>query len=141
MELRFNNRNFWQRLLGTPATPLPEAEDCYQYSDGKLVIDLSKVPELKPLDGAIRLEGNSLPVRVLVVHGIDGVYRAYKNQCTHFGRRRLDPVPGTDTVQCCSVNKSTFTMDGVRVCGPASGGITSYPVERHEEKLTVFISA
>ncbi len=137
MDITFNIRSFFQRLLGKPATQEPGVKDCYQYNNGKLVIDLQKTPELKFAGGSIRLEGGSLPVRVLVVHGEDGEYRAYKNQCTHFGHRRLDPVPGTNTVQCCSINKSTFTEDGEKILGPAPHSITGYPVEHNQETLTI----
>jgi len=96
--------------------------------------------ELKTPGGAIRFEGKSLPKRVLVVCGEDGEYRAFHNRCTHFGHRRLDPVPGTDTVQCCSVNKSTYDSGGNKIFGPTPHPITRYPVEKDQEKLIVSIS-
>jgi len=46
-----------------------------------------------------QIRSNNLPVRVLVVYGEDGEYRAFQNRCTHMGHRRLDSVPGTSTVQ------------------------------------------
>ena len=106
MDTKFIKRSFFQRLLGKSATAKPKIDDCWNYANGKLTIDLSKSSELKALGGAARFEGNNLPVRVLVVYREDGEYRAFHNRCTHMGHRRLDPVPGTDTVQCCSINKS-----------------------------------
>ena len=44
----------------------------------------------------------TITARTLVVHGDDGTFHAFANRCRHMGRR-LDPVPGTETVQCCSV--------------------------------------
>jgi nitrite reductase/ring-hydroxylating ferredoxin subunit len=44
---------------------------------------------------------------VLVIQGDDGEYYAFKNRCTH-GKRRLDPMPAIQQVQCCSIGKSTF---------------------------------
>lgn len=140
MDITYNKRSFFQRLLGTPVTTEPNMKDCFHYDNGRLVIDLQKTPELQMAGGAVRLEGSSLPVRVLVVLGEDGKYRAYKNQCTHFGHRRLDPVPGTNTVQCCSMNKSTFSADGEKIFGPAPHSITGFPVERDQDTLTVLMS-
>ena len=101
---------------------------------------VGKASELKAPGGAARFEGNNLPMRVLVVYGEDGEYRAFHNRCTHMGHRRLDPVPGTDTVQCCSINKSTYDADGNKIFGPAPRPITRYPVEKDQEKLIVSIA-
>ena len=108
--------------------------------DGKLTIDLSEASELKTPDVAIRFEGKNLPKRVLVVCGEDGEYRAFHNRCAHLGHRRLNPIPGTDTVQCCSVNKSTYDSSGNKIFGPTPHPITRYPVEKVQEKLMVLIS-
>ncbi|CAK8716328.1 Rieske domain-containing protein [Candidatus Electrothrix laxa] len=140
MEIQFLKRNFFQRLLGISATTEPETSNCWKYTDGKLTVDLDKAAELKKRGGAIRCEGKHLPERVLVVYGEDGKYRAFRNRCTHLGHRRLDPVPGTNTVQCCSVNKSTYDTDGKKIFGPAPHPITLYPLQKDQEKLIVSIS-
>ncbi len=140
METKFVKRSFFQRLLGISATTGPGMDDCWSYEGGKLTIDLGKASELKKAGGALRFEGKNLPKRVLVVCGEDGEYRAYHNRCTHLGHRRLDPVPGTDTVQCCSVNKSTYDSDGKKVYGPAPRPITRFPVEIEPGKLIVSVS-
>lgn len=139
MDIKFLNRSFFQRLLGMSATAKPKTEDCWNYADGKLTIDLSKASELKPPGGALRFEGKNLPKRVLVVRGEEGEYSAFHNRCTHIGHRRLDPVPGTGTVQCCSVNKSTYDSDGNKVFGPAPHPVTRYPVQQNQEELIVTI--
>ncbi len=56
------------------------------------------------------------------------------------GHRRLDPVPGTNTVQCCSVSKSTYDLDGTKVHGPAPDPINTYPVSVEGDKLIATIS-
>ena len=132
-------RSFIQRLLGQSATQKPGVDNCWHYEDGKLTIDLDKTPELRLPGGAIRIEEKNLPIRIIVVLSEDGEYRAYHNRCTHIGHRRLDPVPGTNTVQCCSVNKSTFDTGGEKICGPAPHPIKSYPVDRDQEKLIILI--
>jgi len=140
MDIQFLKRGFFQRVFGIPATPKPQAPDCWTYADGKLAIDLKKAKELKKPGGALRFEGGNLPERVLVVYGKDKKYRAYRNRCTHIGHRRLDPVPGTDTVQCCSVNKSTYDVNGNKIYGPAPKPIASYPAAAKGNRLVVTLS-
>ena len=140
MEVKFLKRNFFQRLLGVPATAKPQNDSCWNYAGGKLTVELSKAPELNAPGGAARFEGSNLPARVLVVHCEDGEYRAFQNRCTHMGHRRLDPVPGTNTVQCCSVNKSTYDSEGNKIYGPAPGPVTRYPVEKDQENLIVSLA-
>lgn len=139
MDVKFIKRSFLQRMFGVSETKKPAAENCWDYEERKLVINLHEASELRNPGGAIRLEGKNLPIRVLVVHGENGEYRAYRNQCSHIGHRRLDPVPGTTTVQCCSLNKSTFDSSGNTIFGPAPHSIHCYPVEKDREQLIVFI--
>lgn len=140
MDIKFLKRGFFQRLLGISATAKPQVDECWNYANGKLTIDLSKASELNAPGGAARFEGNNLPVRVLVVCGDNGEYRAFHNRCTHLGHRRLDPVPGTDTVQCCSINKSTYDLGGKKIFGPMPHPITRYEVKKDQEKLIVLIA-
>lgn len=140
MAIQSVNRSFVQRILGKPATEMPAMSDCWSYEEGKIIIDLSKSPELQIPGGALRLEGGTLPLRVLVVYGEDEKHRAYENRCTHIGHRRLDPVPGTDTVQCCSINKSTFESGGEKISGPARHSVKTFPVEKDLKNLVVLIS-
>jgi nitrite reductase/ring-hydroxylating ferredoxin subunit len=137
MAVKFLNRNVFQRIFGLPATPKPLDPDCWSFSDGRITIDLKRATELKKPGGALRLEGGGLPMRVLVVHGENRAFYAFQNRCTHLGHRRLDPVPGTGTVQCCSVNKSTYTYDGNKIYGPTSAPIGTFKVELDAERLIV----
>jgi nitrite reductase/ring-hydroxylating ferredoxin subunit len=45
-----------------------------------------------------------------------GGYRAFENKCAHAGRK-LDPVPGTETVQCCSMGQLTYDYQGNVISG------------------------
>ena len=139
MEIKFLKRNIFQRIFGIPATSRPIDPDCWSYSDGKLTIALKKTPELEKPGGSIRLEGGNLSERILVVLGEDEKYHAFQNRCTHLGHRRLDHVPGTNTVQCCSMNKSTYDLDGKNIFGPAPKPITTFPIHTDEDKLVVTI--
>lgn len=135
MQIKKNKRSFFQRLLGRPVTQLPASNDFWSVKDGRVIVDLNSTPELSPPGGAVRLEGK-IPGRILVVHCEDGIYRAYENRCTH-GGRCIDPVPGTATVQCCSINTSTFDCDGNKVHGPARGPLKTFPVTHEDGRLTI----
>jgi nitrite reductase/ring-hydroxylating ferredoxin subunit len=139
MAVKFLNRSFFQRIFGLPATPKPIDPQCWSFGDGKVVIDLNRARELDKPGGALRVESGGLPMRMLVVRGDDGAFYAFHNRCTHIGHRRLDPVPGTGTVQCCSVGKSTYTYDGKKVYGPPTGPIKTFKVEVEGERLIVFL--
>jgi len=137
MPVKILDRSIFQRLFGLPATPTPGTPGCWRYLEGALVIDLDAAAELQKPGGALRFEGGNLPRRVLVVHGEDGHFRAFDNRCTHFGHRRLDPVPGTQTVQCCSLNKSTYSTTGEKIHGPAPKPVVTYPVVSDGMRLVV----
>ena len=134
-EKRFH-RSPLQRLMGKPATELPHDPACWTYADGRIIVDLTRAPELSERSGAVRLESPALPEHVLVFMGEDGRYHACRNACAH-GGRRLDPVPNTFTLQCCSVGKSTYDYDGELLSGPAHGCVHPYPVRRDGGTLVV----
>ncbi len=138
METKTLQRNIFQRLFGISTTKKPGDESCWTFEDRKVVVDLARAPELGNPGGAIRIEGKPLPERIVVVHGTGGGYYAFKNRCTHMGRR-MDPVPGVDYVQCCSIGKSTFDYDGKRLSGTAEKPVDTYTVSLEGEKLIVAI--
>ncbi len=140
MDIKFLKRNIFQRILGLPITSAPIDPTCWSYADSKLTLDLNKVPELKQAGGAIRLEGKNLPERILVFFGEDGKYYVFRNRCSHVGHRRLDPVPGTNTIQCCSISKSTYNFDGDKIYGPAPHPVIRYNTTVDGDKLTATIS-
>jgi Rieske Fe-S protein len=140
VKVQFLKRTFIQRLFGIPATRLPRNPEGWHFAEGILEVDLSQTTELERPGGAVRLEGRGLPARVLLVHGEDRRFYAFENRCTHMGHRRLDPVPGTPTIQCCSVNKSTYNLEGRPIHGPAPRPIARYPVSREENLLKIAIT-
>jgi nitrite reductase/ring-hydroxylating ferredoxin subunit len=129
---------FFKRLFGICETQPPADQGCFEMKDGKLVVDLSRAPELDEKGGAIRLEGGALPRRVLVLRDDDGSFHAVENSCTH-GGRRLDPRPGGGGVQCCSVGKSTFDLEGKKLSGSAEKPILVFDVEEADGRLLVRI--
>lgn len=129
-------RNFFQRLAGRPQTQPPADPDCWSYHDGRLFIDLTRARELAPAWGAVNIDDPQLPVPVLVFQDDEGVYRAFCNLCGH-GGRRLDPVPGTDTLMCCSLGKSTYDYEGNVISGGSEKDIVAFDVETQPGRLIV----
>ena len=127
-----------KRIFGICETPPPADEGCWHYAGGKILLKLDRAPELAPQGGAVRLEGKGLPVRVLVIHGEDGAHHALANRCTHMGRR-IDPLPGTERVECCSVSKSAFTYAGEPVGGAARRPLESFAVSVSGDELAIVL--
>ncbi len=130
------HRNIFQRILGICATKKPSNEGCWNFEEGKIIVDLARAPELAMINGAIRLEAEEIPERVLVIQGDDSQYYAFKNRCTH-GKRRLDPMPGMQQVQCCSIGKSIYDYNGKIISGSAKDDIRTYPVTVDNGKLLI----
>ena len=139
MPTRPLKRNFLQRILGVSATKPPSDEGCWTYVDGKVAVDLKRVPEIAEPSRAVRLEGKGCPKRVLLFHGEDGEYHAVCNKCSHAGRR-VDPDPATGKLQCCSVNKSTYECDGKPLHGPAKNHLIPFEVEQQDDTLTIAVT-
>ena len=129
-------RNIFQRILGLCATRPPADQGCWSFENGTVVIDLSRAPELAERGGAVRLEKRGLPERLLVVRDEEDRYHAFRNRCTHAGRR-LDHVPESGQVQCCSVGRSTFDYTGGRVSGSAKKDIIPYRAELKGGRLVI----
>ena len=129
-------RSFFQRLFGKSATPEPLDTGCWSFSSDHITLDLDLTPELSKTGTAVRLEGRDLPVRVLVVHGDDGNYYAFDNCCRH-GKRRLDPVPGSGTIQCCSIGKSTHDYRGRLLRGSAEEDLPTFATRLESNSLII----
>jgi Rieske Fe-S protein len=129
-------RNIFQRLFGLCATKEPSDPQCWTVKDGKVQIYINKAIELKNPGSAIRLEGKQLSDRLLVCHGTDDKYYSFVNKCKHMGRR-MDPVPDTQTIQCCSIGKSTYDYSGKNISGSAKASLDTFPVEKSTDMLII----
>jgi len=134
--MKTNKRNIFQRLFGLCATQKPSDNQCWTLNDGKLEIDINRAKELNAPGSAIRLEGNNLPNRLLICHGTDGKYHAFINKCKHMGRR-MDPVPETQTIQCCSVGKTTYDYNGKVLFGSAKKPLEKLTVEKFTDMIVI----
>ncbi|GJQ61317.1 MAG: hypothetical protein SCALA702_03700 [Melioribacteraceae bacterium] len=136
MDCKKNRRNIFQRLFGLCITKLPDNPHCWKVVENKLQIDLQKAPELSKPGSALRFENENR--KILVVHFENDTYAAYNNECLH-AKRRLDPVPGTETVQCCSVGTATYDKSGKVLCGEVEGNLKTFDVTLTDEKLEVHL--
>jgi len=127
---------FFKRLFGICQTQPPQNPGCWSNQINQVVVDLARTPELKEPGGAIRLEGQGLANRILVMRGDDGNAYAFVNKCSH-GGRRMDPKPGTSTVECCSIGKSVFTYKGETVSGSAKKPIVTLPAREESGRIIV----
>ncbi len=128
-----------KKIFGICETKRPEDPGCWIISGGRVEIDLKSAGELSERGGAIRLEGKGLADRILVIRGENGLFYAYKNKCTHMGRR-IDPVSGSQYIRCCSVMGSRFGITGEVVSGPAKGALKIFEVKIVDNKLYIDIS-
>lgn len=133
-------RNFFQRLFGISATKPPKNEKCWTYAHKKVILDLGMVPELRKAGSSIRIESDSLPERILVVHGLDGKFHAFRNKCSHSGQR-LDPLPDKKALQCCGTSQSVYDYQGKVISGPAKTRLLTYTIRDENvsaKNITVF---
>ena len=136
METKPLRRSIIQRLFGICATKPPSDAGCWTFQGRNAAVDLGRVPELAEPNRAIRLEKKGVPDRFLLIHGDDGRYYAFKNRCMH-GGRRLDPIPGTQHVQCCSIGRSTYDYSGKVLSGPAKGTLEVLPVSIEDGRAVI----
>ena len=129
-------RNIFQRIFGIPATNAPTDPGCWDFEDGIVKIDLSKAPELSAPFGAVHLESEAMPTRVMVMQDGSGGYRAFENKCAHAGRK-LDPVPGTETVQCCSMGHLTYDYQGNVLSGEEDKKVKPLSVRAENGALVI----
>ena len=129
----------FKKIFGICETKPPANNDCWTFSDQAVEIDLSITPELLKSGGAVRLEGKGLPERIMVFHGNDGKYYVIRNKCSHAGRR-IDPLPGTQQIKCCSVMGSTYDYKGRVVSGAAKKNLDTFKVITDQNKLKIGLS-
>ncbi len=134
-----HKRNIFQRIFGIPATKQPADAGCWSFSDGTVEVQLEKAIELTGKGNGVSLEGKGLPDRILLFQGVDENFYAFVNKCKHAGRK-LDPLPDSEHIQCCSVGKATYDYSGKVSAGNVEGELQTYPVEKNESRLIIKIT-
>ena len=130
--------SIFKAILGICETK-PLVDTAWELKDGQAIVNLKNASILAGKGGAAYLKGKGLEKPVLVVRGQDNKLYAYQDRCTH-GGRKIDPVPGTDKLKCCSINHSTFDYDGKPQSGPAKHDIKRYEAKESGGRLVIKIS-
>ncbi len=107
-------------------------------ADGKVVLELAKIPELGKVGGFVRLKDKGVPEPVLVIHAAENTYATVSAKCTHFGMG-LSYVPEKQHVRCGSFGHSTFTLDGKVTQGPAKKHLKVYATALKDGKLEITV--
>lgn len=132
--------NILKRLFCLSMSPRPRDSGCHAVQGDQLMLDLSRAPELNEKGGALRLESADLPDRVLVVHGPDGGFHAYRNRCA-CGGFRIDPVPGEGKVRCVTPMQSTYDgAAGKPLTKMVERSVDVLPVEESGSRLVIDIA-
>lgn len=137
MDCKKNKRNIFQRAFGICITKEPADKLSWYLDEKTLSIDLEKASELKKPGSGLRFEDDNF--RLLVVHFEDDSFAAYDNRCLH-GKRRLDLVEGTETVQCCSMGATTYDKSGKVLCGDVKGELKTYKLTRDYDNLIIHLN-
>jgi hypothetical protein len=127
-----------KKILGICNTKSPKDDGSWHYSNGKIVIEWARVPELQKPSSAIRLEGKGFKGRVFLIYGIDGQYHAFRNKYSPLGLR-LDPVAGTAKIRCCGLFETIFDYSGNVMSGYGKESLKKYRVEMRKCKLVVWV--
>jgi hypothetical protein len=131
--------NIIQRLFCVTISPEPSEPGCWSLSGDQLVLELARVPELQSRGRSLRLEGDKLPDRILVIHAEDGTFHAFRNRCA-CGGFRIDPVPGQAEVRCCTPMQSTYDFTGKPTGPHPNKDVDVLAVSISEDLLTIDIS-
>ncbi|HEX3050846.1 MAG TPA: Rieske (2Fe-2S) protein [Aggregatilineaceae bacterium] len=125
--------DLFDRLRGKTDMPLLGKSAAWTYNDQVLTLNLDLIPELAERDSALRLEANTLPEPLLIVHTAD-TYHVFLNRCSH-ADRRVDLKDGE--LKCTCISASTFDLTGKHKSGPAETDLTTYTVEQNGSQLVV----
>jgi hypothetical protein len=128
----------FKRIFGISSTTSPSDDGSWQYSNGKIVIEWARVPEIQKPGGAIRLEGRGLKENILLIYGIDGQYHAFRNKYSRL-RMRLDPVEDKAKIRCCGLFETIFDYSGNVMSGKGKEPLKTFRVETRKCKLVIWV--
>jgi cytochrome b6-f complex iron-sulfur subunit len=122
-------------VSGRSAMP-PVPPEALRLSDGKLVVDLARVPALGSVGGSAKLVSPGTETKVCIVRSAESQFEAFVNRCTH-GGRELEYRHEQRTLRCVSFGHSTFDLEGRKLGGPAKGNLTKLAVTRTGDSLQI----
>ena len=126
-----------KKLFGVYNTKTPHDNNAWYYSNGKIVLEWSKVSEIQKPCGSVSLEGRGLKERIFLLYGIDGQYYAYRNKYPPFGMR-LEPIYNKAKIRCCGLFETTFDYSGNVMSGFGKESLKKYRVETRKCKIIIW---
>lgn len=121
---------------------MPEAPvDSYAHQGEKLIVDRSKINELKEESGVVKFSINTgeRELKIIIANIGNGKFRVVENRCTH-GDRELDYKHDKETFQCVSFGHSKYDLNGNVIGGPAPKAIKIYDYVLDGSKLIIDIN-
>ena len=125
--------SFFKAIFGICNSPKLD-ESLWRYEGGSIFLD--EIAFDKQNVVGVYMKGQCLPDPVLLYRGDDGVLRAARNVCPH-AKRKIDPLPGSSKLRCCSVSHSDFGYDGKKINGPANDNLVVYSVKSENGKIQI----
>lgn len=104
--------------------------------DGRVAISLAQFPELAAPLGAIKVQPTQLEDPLYVLAQPGGEFLAVSPICTHRGCT----VDVQSERLVCPCHGSTYDRAGNVLRGPAQRALTSYPVTRRGDMLTITVA-
>ena len=119
---------------------LPEApSDAVKFETDMVVVDLSRVPELKRTGGALKIVDSGRKLQILIARPAKDRFVALDQKCTH-GGGALTYVHRHQHLYCTCWGHSKFALDGSVIRWPNSQTprpLRAYKVERRGGRLYV----
>jgi Rieske Fe-S protein len=113
----------------------------YSFSDGKVVLDLSKVAALTHIGSAVKFSlptDDGMEFKLIVLHSGNKEYLAFEDRCTHKGKElNYLHVEGMLT---CSGLRSQYDLAGNVIRRPAEDPLQRYDIETEGEELIIYIN-
>jgi nitrite reductase/ring-hydroxylating ferredoxin subunit len=117
--------------------------DAWKLDGDDLVIDLEKVESLIKTGGSGKLtvddRVNGNEKKIIIIHHKKGEYKAFADYCTH-GRRELNYIHDKGQLECSSFGKSTFSLQGPVIKGPAEEPLETYNLLHAGNKIKIELS-
>ena len=114
--------------------PVYEIRSAHNHMD--IVIDTGKSPDLLKEGSAVKIIDARLKDSIIIANTGENVFVALSIACTHNGFE-VEYKHDRKIFRCISVNHAEFSCGGRVIDGPTSKALSSYPIRRQNESLTI----
>jgi cytochrome b6-f complex iron-sulfur subunit len=85
---------------------------------------------------SVKIIDSQINDSIIIANTGDDVFVALSISCTHNGFE-VEYKHDKKLFRCISINRADFTCDGRVINGPTGKALTSYPIRRQDEKMTI----